>query len=105
MGTGLSDPWLDRTWKLISAAGPSLPLIVRHWDENGKLKTHPNGNLVLNKGDNEFELVKTGTVYKVKPAFKNKTRMTDYWQGCSFVPRGVNPLVLEDADGNTLAPL
>lgn len=84
------NPWLNRTWQLMTASGPSAPLL-----KGGS-----------NASNNRFRLVAYKTrnganYYKVK---SKKGAMTKYWRNCVFVPRGKLPVALKDARGATLAP-
>jgi hypothetical protein len=82
------NPWL-KTWKLMDVDGTVSALKSK-------------------KGSNTFQLVAASRTGKRINAYKVKSKngaMTKYWKDCVFVPRGAEPVVMQDIDDNPLGPL
>lgn len=88
----LKSPWTGRIWQLVTVSGPATPLLVAGSDDGRK---------------NRFRLVagsrsgKPKRINSYKVTFR-KGAMTKHWKDCILVPRGKEPLALEDGQGATL---
>jgi hypothetical protein len=85
------NPWTGRTWHLMTVSGPATPLLAPGNDDGKK---------------NRFRLVVGSTSGKPKRinSYKVKGAMTKYWNDLVFVPRGKEPLALQQRDGTPIPP-